>query len=86
MSIQESENQLKLFDINSLSVSINAQNIVKYSHQSKRKARNLEAAIFRMREAKHHHEMMSKIAEENLFLKIENDKLRQELRLLKKAN
>jgi len=85
MKITESENQLKLFDINPISSNINTQDVVKYSQQSKRKARDLDGAIFRMIEAKRHHEMMSKVADENLVLRIENDKLKQKLKIMQGA-
>jgi hypothetical protein len=78
--------QLNLFDDIRQSQEIQTSEIIKFSNASQDRSLNLNGAITRMMRARQYHEVAVRLSQEVLHLRIENDKLKNEVMLLKRAN
>lgn len=82
----QSEKQLHIFENFESNQEISTQELVKFTSSSKSRSGDLGGAIQRLIKAKRYHEIANKLAKDLLLLRMENDKLKEEIDLLKKAN
>jgi len=78
--------QIKLFEINTTTDHLSDDEIVNVCKKSRNMSRNITGALQRLGKAKRYHDCTAKLSQEVVKLRIENDKLKDELNIMKKAN
>jgi hypothetical protein len=84
--MKNQEKQLTLFDATILSLDLSMQEITNFHKKSKSRSEDIKGALSRLMQAKRYHEIAHKLSEELIKSRMENDKLKHEIRLLTRAN
>lgn len=78
--------QLNLFDNIDEEPQLEDEQLIRFVKQSKTRSKDMSSAISRMMRAKRYHEIASRLSELVVNLRVENEKLRSRISLMKQAN